>query len=45
MLVSLETDCSDEVVPGPSVDSTGLEETPVLVGPTDSEIDVEPLVN
>lgn len=48
MLVSLETleiDCSDEVVPGPSVDSTELEETPVLVGPTDSEIDVEPLVN
>lgn len=48
MLVSLEmleTDCPDEVVPGPSVDSTRLEESPVLVGPTDAEIDVEPLVN
>lgn len=46
MLVSsekLETDCSDELVPGSLVESARLEEIPVLVVPNDSEIDIEPL--
>lgn len=48
MLVSperLDTDCSDELVPGSLVDSTRLEESSVLVALDDSENDIEPLVD